>query len=73
MRAQVQHNPRAATLGLLDRALIGAAFLLVLILLGVQMVRAAEVMQAVPASTVHHSSSSYPMISGTVFTVNESP
>jgi len=57
MKANVRHSSRDEMLRILDRALIGVALLLVLLLLGVQLVRAAEVMPAVQTSTAYSFSS----------------
>jgi len=57
MKANVRHSSRDEMLRILDRTLIGAALLLVLLLLGVQLVHAAEVMPAVQTSTAYPFSS----------------
>ena len=44
---RVVSNPNDGLLGLLDRALIGTALLLVMLLVGVQLVRAAEVIPSI--------------------------
>jgi hypothetical protein len=47
MRATVQHEPLGVAQRLLDRALIGAALFLVMLLIGVQLARATEVIPSV--------------------------
>ena len=47
MRTAVQHHPRDEGLRLLDRALFGTALLLTLLLIGVQLARATEVIPSV--------------------------
>ena len=72
MRTTVQH-PRGAALRLGDRALIAAGLFLAMLLVGVLLARAGEaitVPAAVPSTTAYHFSS-YPMILGTVVTVND--
>jgi hypothetical protein len=72
MRTTVQH-PHGAPLRLLERLLIAAGLLLAMLLIGVQLARAAEAVTvpvAVPSTTAYHFSS-HPMISGTVVTVND--
>jgi hypothetical protein len=73
MRTYVQRNPRREVLRMLDRTVIGSMLLLAMLLVGVQMARASQVVTVVagaPSTTAYHFSS-HPMISGTVVTVND--
>ena len=47
MRTAVKHHPSDEKLRLLDRALFGAALLLTMLLIGVQLARATEVIPSV--------------------------
>jgi hypothetical protein len=64
MRATVQRNPNAAILSLVDRALIGAALFITMLLIGVQLARAAEVIPSVGITRAVNADDNTSKISG---------
>ena len=72
MATTVQHNLHQGTVSLLNRGLIGAGLLLLMLLVGVQVARSGvpSSLASAPSTTAYHFSS-HPMIAGTVVTVND--